>query len=254
MSANVKMLAFLVCIAIFTLIASYFLYLNTQFGFCVLKSPWISNDLLFSIFSGAFASVVIAFLMEIRQYTLNKVIAKNQIFSNTVFIFGQLSVIQYTLLRIKEHPNNIITPDAFTMPISLCDQTIDSLHNIDYHPIWKCDKLAENLKEIDALIANSIAPFLFNTKLIQQAIIQDKILELQQMGKSTNPTYNSYYCKLTIDKLLEDIFPIVNELTACAQKIAKATDRQVRFKQIYKDFTQYEDNYEAPSLERFLEL
>lgn len=254
MSANVKMLAFLVCIAIFTLIASYSVYLNMEFGFCALKSPWISNDLLFSIFSGAFASVVIASLMEIRQYTLNKVVAKNQIFRDVVILFGQLSVIKYTLLRIKEQPNNIITPEAFTMPISLCEQTKESLYNIDYHPIWKCDKLADNLKEIEALVVNRIAPFLFNAKFIQQAILQDKISDLQQTGKSTNPTYNSYYCKLTVDKLLEDVIPIVNDLTACSRKIARATNRQERFNQMYDDFTRYEENFEAPSLEKFLGL
>lgn len=209
---------------------------------------------MFTICSGAFAGVVIALLMEARQYSLNKVNAENQIFYDATILFCQFSIIKYTLLRIKEHPNEIISPDALIMPVSLCKQIIDSLHNIDYHPILKYNELVRNLKEMDCLIANSIAPFLFHTQYIQQAILQDKLLELRQTGTSINPSYNSYYCKLTINRFLEDIIPIADELTVCTQNIAEAVNRQERFDQLYKDFTRYEDNYEAPSLEKYLGL
>ena len=254
MSANIKIMRYLSFIAIVSLLFSYIIHLNIELAFCVLNSPWISNNFIFTICSGAFASVVIALLMEARQYSLNKVNAENQIFYDATILFSQFSIIKYTLLRVKGNPNDIVSPDAFTMPVSQCKQIIDSLHNIDYHPIHKSNKLVGNLKEVESLIANCIAPFLFHTQYIQQAIIQDKLLELQQTGKSINPSYNSYYCKLTIDRLLEDIIPMVNELTVCMQNIAKAVNRQKGFEQLYNDFTRYEDNYEAPSLEKYLGL
>lgn len=252
MSTNIKIMRFLALIAILSLIISYLVHLNMEMRFCVLNSLWISNNFLFTIFCGAFASVLIALLMEARQYTLNKVVAENQIFCDVTILFGQISIIKYTLLRIKEQPNEIISPEALTMPIQQCEQIINSLHNIDYHPLFKSNKLTENLEETNGIIAKSIAPFLFHAKFLQCAIHEDKILELQQTGKSINPTYSSYYCKLTIDKLFEDITPIANDLAACTQKIAKAVNLQDRFNQIYKDFTQYEENYEAPSLKKYL--
>lgn len=155
---------------------------------------------------------------------------------------------------MKEQPNSSIPPDAIVISTSQCEQIIVSLRNIDYSPIQKSNELAKNLKELENLIEKCIAPTLFNAKFIQQAVIRDRIQEVKQTGESTNPTDNSYYCKLTIDKLLEEIIPAADDLTSCVQQIAKSVNRQDKFEQINKDFTRYEDNYEAPSLEGYLGL
>lgn len=252
MDSNIKIMRFLTIAAIVSLIITYVVHLNIELGFCMLNTPWVSNNLIFTIFSGAFASVIIALLLEIRQYSINKVGVENQIFYDATILYGQFSILKYTLLRMKEQPNNLISPDAIVIPISQCEQIIASLRNIDYHPIQKSNELAENLKEMDDLIANNIAPILFNAKFMQQAVIQDRILETKQTGRSINPTYNSYYCKQTIDKLLEDIIPVAEDLTSCVRKIAKSVNRQDKFEQIYKDFTRSEDNYKSPSLEEYL--
>lgn len=252
MDSNIKIMRFLAITAIASFLITYMVHLNMEFRFLVLNTSWISNNLMFSIFSGAFASVVIALLLEIRQYKMNKVKEENQIFYDATILFSQFTILKYTLLRIKEQPNSIISSDAITMPVSQCEQIISSLHNVDYHSILKSDKLAMNLKEMNDMIGKNIAPFLFHAKFIQQAVIQDKILELQQTGKSTNPNYNSYFCKQTIDKLHEDIIPIVDDLTSCVRKIAQSVNRQDKLEHIIKDFTCFEDNYKTPSLEEYL--
>lgn len=233
---------------------AYVIHLNMEMNICVLNSPWISNNFLFTILSGAFASVIIALLIEVRQYKLNKVIAKNQIFRDATLFYGQISIIKYTLLRIKEHPSNIISPDIIAMPVSMCNLYRDSLHGIDYSPFFRRDKLSRALKEMDYQMSNQITQFLLQAPIIQQAVIQDKIKVLEQTGNSVNPTYNSYYCKLTVDKLLENIIPIVDKLTSCMQNIADGVGQKERWKQIYKDFTHFEENYDAPSLEKYLGL
>lgn len=252
MDSNIKIMRFLTIAAIVSLIITYFVHLNIELRFCVCDSPWISNNLIFTIFSGAFASVIIALLLEVRQYNINKVRAENQIFYDATILFGQFTVLKYTLLRLKDQPNRLISPDAVVIPISQCEQIIASLRNIDYHPIQKSNEVAENVKELDDLIMNNINPILFNAKFMQQAVIQDRILETKQTGRAINPTYHSYYCKLTIDKLLEDIIPVAEDLTSCVRKIAKSVNRQDKFEQIYKDFTRSEDNYKSPSLEEYL--
>lgn len=178
----------------------------------------------------------------------------NQIFNGATILYGQFTILKYTLLRMKEQPHSLISPDAVVISISQCEQIIATLRNIDYRPIQKSNELAKNLKEMENLIAKKIASILFNAKFMQQAVIQDRISEIEQTGRSINPTYNSYYCKQTIDKLLEDIIPVADDLTSCVRKIAKVVNRQDKFEQIDKDFTCFEDNYEAPSLEKYLGL
>lgn len=254
MSTNIKIMRFLSIIAILSLILSYVIHLNMELGFCVLNTPWISNNFLFTILSGAFASVVIALLMEARQYTLNKEKARNQIFCEAINLMSQFYIIKDIFSKVKEQQGSIITPEAVISSASECERSIDTLHNIDYHPIRKSDKLLGNLEDMFRLIENQIAPTLFNSKFIQQAVLKDRILELEHTGKSTSPTYNSYYSKQIIDKLLEDIIPIFNDLTVCVQKIAKTENRQERFDNMFKKLKRFEDSQDVPSLEKFLGL
>lgn len=254
MSTNIKIIKFLSVIAILTIAITYVIHLNIEFGFFVLNTPWISNNFVFTIFSGAFASVVIALMMESRQYALNKVHAKNQIFGESILLLSHLYIVKDTLLRVKEQPNSTISPDVFICSVTQCEHYIDSLHNIDYHPIIKSDKFVGNLEELYGLIDNRIAPILLNSKLIQQAVLKDKLLELEKTGKSTNPTYNSYYSRLTTDKLLEDIIPIFEELKVRVQKIASTVNQQRRFVNIYKNLTRFEKSHDLPSLEKYLGL
>lgn len=254
MSTNIKIMRFLSIIAIISLILTYVIHLNMELGFCVFNIPWISNNFLFTILSGAFASVVIALLMEARQYTLNKEKARNQIFCEAINLMSQFYIIKDIFSKVKEQPDSIITTESVISSVSECERSIDTLHTIDYHPIIKSDKLLGNLDELFRLIENQIAPTLFNSRFIEQAVLKDKLLATEQTGISTNPTYNSYYSKQVIDKLLDDIVPIFNELIVCVQKIAKTNNRQEKFDNLYKKLTRYDDGNNTPSLEKFLGL
>lgn len=254
MSTNIKIMRFLSIIAIISLILSYVIHLNMELGFCVFNIPWISNNFLFTILSGAFASVVIALLMEARQYTINKEKARNQIFRESILLMSQFYIIKDIFSKANEQQGSIITPDAVISSVSECERSIDTLHNIDYHPIIKSDKLLGNLDELFRLIENRISPTLFNSRFIEQAFYKDKLSAAEQTGIAKSPTYNSYYSKQVIDKLLDDIIPIFNELTVCVQKIAKTEKRQEQYDNLYKKLTRYDDVHNAPSLEKFLGL
>lgn len=104
------------------------------------------------------------------------------------------------------------------------------------------------------MISSRIDSFLFNASFIEQAIIKDKIEALKQKSLSVNPTYKSYYTKLTVDKLLGDVTSIVDDLGLCLQKIAKAVDKAEKWNQIRKDFTYLEEGSVSLSLEKFLGL
>lgn len=254
MSSNKTIIRFLCILAIVSLVLSYIVQLNIELGFYLPDSPWISNDFVFTVLTGVFASVVVALLLEIRQYQLNKAASEAQVFYDSTILYAQLAVVKYTLLRIREHPKDIVSAESISMPASICQQIKESLKNVDYSPIIKRNELRKYLLEYDDKISSRLESFLFNASFMEQAIIKDKMDALLQKGRAGNPTYESYYTKLTVDKLIDDVAPIVDDFGVCMQKIAKAVDKTEKWNQIYKDFTQFEEGYESPSLEKYLGL
>lgn len=254
MSSNKTIIKFLCILAIVSLVLSYIVQLNIELGFCLPDSPWISNGFVFTVLTGVFASVVVALLLEIRQYQLNKAAAEVRIFYDSTILYAQLAIVKYTLLRIREHPKDIVSAESISMPSSICRQIKESLKNVDYSPIIKRNELRKYMLEYDEKISSRLDSFLFNASFIEQAIIKDKIEALKQKSLSVNPTYESYYTKLTVDKLLGDVTPIVDDFGMCMQKIAKAVDKTEKWNQIYKDFTHFEEGYVSPSLEKYLGL
>lgn len=254
MSSNKTIIKFLCILAIVSLVLSYIVQLNIELGFCLPDSPWISNGFVFTVLTGVFASVVVALLLEIRQYQLNKAAAEVRIFYDSTILYAQLAVIKYNLLRIREHPEDMVSPESISMPVSICRQIKESLKSVDYSPIIKRRELRRYMLEYAEMVSARMDSFLFNASFIEQAIIKDKIEALKQTGLAGNPTYESYYTNLTVDKLLDDVVPIVDDFGLCMQKIARAVNKTEKWNQIYKDFTQFEEGYESPSLEKYLGL
>lgn len=88
MSSNKTIIRFLCILAITSLALSYSVQLNTELGFCSPDSPWVSNNFVFTIISGVFACVIVALLLEIRQYQLNKDAAEAQIFYSSTILYA----------------------------------------------------------------------------------------------------------------------------------------------------------------------
>ena len=62
-------------------VITYIISLNIENQIIVVNSRWISNNFLFAIFSGAFASLLIVLAYEILKYFQLKKEAENTIFS-----------------------------------------------------------------------------------------------------------------------------------------------------------------------------
>ena len=112
MSSNKTIIRFLCILAIVSLVLSYIVQLNIELGFYLPDSPWISNDFVFTVLTGVFASVVVALLLEIRQYQLNKAASEARVFYDSTILYAQLAVVKYTLLRIREHPKDIVSAES----------------------------------------------------------------------------------------------------------------------------------------------
>lgn len=254
MSSNKTIIRFLCIFAIASLVLSYLVQLNMELGFCTSDSPWVSNNFVFTVLTGVFASVIVALLLEIRQYQLNKAVAEARIFYDSTILYAQVAVIKYDLLRIREHPSDILSPGVLSMPVSICRQIKESLKSVDYSPIMKRNEMRRYLLEYEELLSARMDSFLFNACFMDQAILKDRIEALQQTGLAGNTTYYSYYTNHVVDKLLDEVIPIVDDFGEYMKKIAETVGRNEKWNQINKDFTHFEEGYESPSLEKYLGL
>lgn len=89
--------------------------MNIELGFYLPDSPWISNNFVFTVLTGVFAGVLVALLLKVRQYRLNKAASEAQIFYDSTILYAQLAVVKYTLLRIREHPKDIVSAESISM-------------------------------------------------------------------------------------------------------------------------------------------
>lgn len=72
MSVNIKIIKRLILLSFVFMAATYAVFLNMEGEYIILQSKWGSNNLLFAIFSGVFASILVVVLNETRQYLINK--------------------------------------------------------------------------------------------------------------------------------------------------------------------------------------
>lgn len=94
MSASVKMIRFLIFLSGILMILTYFIFINAEMKLIIVLSDWISNDLFFTLSSGAFASTLVVLLSEVRHYLTLKRNNQDQLFFQLASIYGQLLIMQ----------------------------------------------------------------------------------------------------------------------------------------------------------------
>ena len=90
MSDNKIMIKFYAFIFIVCAFLTYIVDLNEQIHFVKLDSSLISNSFCFAILSGILTGVIVALLVEIRQYLLHKRQARNALYVLTLNLYGAI--------------------------------------------------------------------------------------------------------------------------------------------------------------------
>ena len=90
---------------IYTVITSVaFLALSYLFGIVIsFECKWFSNEFLFVIFSGAFASSLVVLISEIFGYRQLKKALENELYSHTVCLYAAAKVAKNTMTAVIEN-------------------------------------------------------------------------------------------------------------------------------------------------------
>ena len=162
-----------------------------EIGFLSINSNFISNNFLFTCFTGAFASIVVLLVTEIYRFAQNKKNFEQFLFSQLAYLYGQLQIActhTYKLLNKSDLvPNNLLDQLSNTL-----NQITPTLRSLDYNTFISTSK---------SRIINGILNRLFSTEISQMdelsriciylsmAICTDK-MDLLKKGTS-NPVITS---------------------------------------------------------------
>lgn len=252
MSVNIKMMKFLLVLAVIFGGLTYILSVNIEKHIIVLHSDWISNNLAFTLLSSMFASVILLLLNEFRQYKITK--RKNQdiLFSQMGFLYGQLLIMQNNMRRCIENTEEIVPDILLDQSVFLCRQSFGSIENLDYETFTKKDKVSQVILSIikDKTLLETIFTECIHLKM---AINEDRLYNLQTTGNCGNITAESPKTRQVLLILQKKLLPMLVEINSLLEEFDKSVGGRYRWSTIRDDMQLYENGYTPSSLSDFLQ-
>lgn len=161
------MIKFYLIFSIVTLIFTYLCDLNSEIHFISLNSIWISNSFCLMIVSGIFTGLVFAFAVELRQYHINKLTAKDSLYSMLLDFYRELSVQRGSIEYFIDNPNYAVPPSFLDEKISNKLKCIlASIERVEYDTIFSKDRIRIAFEKYKSNIS-SIVNIINNMSFVQ---------------------------------------------------------------------------------------
>ena len=163
MSTSKNTTKWLLWILVGVLVLTYLISLNMENKFVSANSRWLSNDFLFAIASGAFASLVIVLTCELIRYRQLKTMTENTLFAYFANLYGQFLIIRSNCLRaIQSH--DVVADNLIQSSCDYANVLTDHINAIDYEP-FRNNKVKEIFTQfkVEKYLAtkNILTSFLF---------------------------------------------------------------------------------------------
>lgn len=231
------------------LVVTYIMSLNIENHFVELNSKWVSNNFLFTIAGGIFASLIVVILCEFVRYRQIKYATEILLITYFASLYSQFLIIQSNCKRALDCQDAI----ADNLIQSVCDNatmTTDSVNGIDYTP-FRNNKIKDILTkfktEMHITIKNILTGFFF----YRIAYSEDKMILMNQRKReiitSDCPNVNK-----TLHKIVNQTTTILSYL----DQIILQIDSEMGYKynwQIRKQaINDYQENYASQKLDDYL--
>lgn len=199
MSNHKKVMLYLLIIAIGSLVATYIFSLGAVLGWA--ECNYLSYSFLIVVFSGIFASTLVALLLEYINY-------RNEKSDIEAKILGNLLVLYITIHTQLSQAQMYLENDKIQIPLNLFDEggpTIDKLSkelfSFDYNPILKKrNKLYNSFVAYRNTKVADLSGYLSMFKYFNLAINNEKINKLKS-AQAFVPTSNMPMIKRAIEQI-----------------------------------------------------
>ena len=250
MSVSVNTIKRLLAILIVVLAITYFISLNMESHYIILNTKWLSNDFLFAIVGGTFASLVVVLVCEIIKYRQIKIATEGALFSYLANLYGQFLIIKGNCIRsLKSH--NIVSDNLIQ---STCDNSMmlaDYINGTDYAPYCKNNKIKYILDQFKKEKYSALKNVLISCANLRIAIREDSIILLQQ-GKRDIVTSDCPNAQGTLNKIKSQTATILTYLDQIISQIDNELQNKYNWQSLKKTMNTYQDNFEAKTLRDYM--
>ena len=250
MSISVKTIKLLLWILLGVFVLTYLISLNIENHFVVVNLKWLSNDFLFAIAGGAFASLAIVLVCEVIKYRQLKFATEGTLFSYLGNLYGQFLIIRGNCKRTLNGrdlvPDNLIQPS--------CDNATmlaDHIYGIDYTTFCEKNNVSSVLLKFKTekylLLKNVISSFIY----LRIAIREDSMMLLQQ-GKRDIVTSDCPHVKDALNKVIGQTSIILTYLDQIIAQMDDGLDNRYKWHNLKKTLNTYQDNFETKTLADYM--
>lgn len=205
---------------IYTAITSVaFLALSYLFGVVIsFECNWISNDFLFVIFSGAFASSLVVLISEIFGYKQLKKALENELYSHTVCLYAAAKVAKNTMTTIIENTEIYVVPDMLDQQQYQISSALNCIFNLDYSTFCKKQDLFIELTAFKGKYS-AYMEMIRECVYLRMSINQTQIDELMKNPCFKGPINTTYPLVLKTAQILQKHFDTI--MSDCEKLLAK---------------------------------
>ena len=251
MSTSVNTIKRLIWVMLGTLVLTYLISLNMENHFLVANTKWLSNDFLFAIGGGAFASLAIVLVCEVIRYWQIKPATEATLFANLGNLYGQFLIIRSScrraLINHDRVTDNLIQP-ASNNAAMLADYINYSL---DYTPFRNRSKTKEILTQYKTDKYQAIKSVLISSAYLQIAIREDEKVLLTQ-GIHSSATSDCPNVNKALNKVINQTTTILTYLDHTISEIDSELGDRYHWQDMKHALNTYQDNFTERHLDDYL--
>ena len=190
---------------IYTVITSVaFLALSYLFGIVIsFECNWLTNEFLFAIFSGAFASSLVVLISEIFGYRQLKKALENELYSHTVYLYAAAKVAKNTMTAVIENTEIHVVPDMLDQQQYQISSALNCIFNLDYATFCKKQELSVALTAFKGKYSSHMA-MMRECAYLRMSIAQTQIDELMKNPCFHGPINTTYPLVLKTAQIATD--------------------------------------------------
>lgn len=250
MSTCINTIKWLLRLLAIALVLTYAASLNVENHFVSIDSKWLSNDFLFAIAGGAFASLIVVLVCELIRYHQIKFATEGAMFAYLANLYGQFLIIRGNCKRtLNSHD---IVPDNLIQ--SICDNSMmlaDQINGIDYTPFCHKNKIKDVLTKFKTEKWLAIKNVLISFRFLRIAIREDSKILLQQ-GKRDIVTSDCPYSKGTLNKIISQTSTILTYLDQIISQIDNELNNKYNWESLKQSLNAYQDSFETKTLNDYM--
>lgn len=227
---------YLIILCILCLAISYTISINMEIGFCAINSRLISNNFLFTCFSGAFASILVVIATEVYRFIQMKKSIEQFFFSQLAFIYGQLQAANTNITNLL-YNKELVSDNLLNYLSNTIKQITPSLRSLDYNPFFPSNRSRAIKRIITRLFSteiNQLDSLACDCIYLPMAINTDKSDALRKGESNAVITSASPNTQKALNVLNKEIVRLISQILIDLTELNTACDNSFHWNDIEK--------------------